>query len=46
MLEAMKEWLSDGEWDIDSMIAHGWSEAYVIKVCLSLTDSPWYGYAL
>jgi hypothetical protein len=39
----MKEWLSDGEWDIEFMESMGViTEQQVIDFCEALTDSPWY----
>jgi hypothetical protein len=47
MIQQMKEWLGDGEYDIDLMIRMGTlTEARVVEFCTTLTDSPWYQYAL
>ena len=38
----MKEWLSQGEWDIDAMIRYGiFTEEYCLMLCRILIDSPW-----
>lgn len=43
----MKQWFSDGEWDIDMMIRFGMlTPTTVVSYCLTLTDSPWHGWAL
>lgn len=47
MIQEMKDWLGDGEYDIDFMLrTHVISQEAVVRLCLKLTDSPWYGWHL
>ena len=43
LTKEMKDWLGDGEWDIDLMIRMGLNtEEEIYQIVISLIDSPWY----
>jgi len=47
MIDEMAEWFGHGEQDVGAMIRFGMlTETQLVRICLTLTDSPWYRWAL